>query len=216
MGWASGERDRILDCLACTAAPPHARRAAGALPWWRKSPIGRRPVGGALAPVADHGLGSWGRSRSGVWGFRRGLSGAWQARKGDRVGEKRCSGLDLLGCDPSSGYVARGVKWRELKLAYRSLRLRDGLRARPSSSPWVSRILGAPPLVAPARVIPGRTLLEGGGRVGSRTSPLNYKLRLFAGGGGLQECLFPYRGRRGWCHRESARRGGPAGNPRGG
>ena len=91
-------------------------------------------MGGALAPVADHGLGSWGRSRSGVWGFRSGLSGAWQARKGDRVGEKRCSGLDLLGCDPGSGYAARGVKWRELKLAYRSLRLRDDLRARPSSS----------------------------------------------------------------------------------
>ena len=154
LGWASGERNRSLDCLPC--------KADGALPWLRKFPIGRRPVGGALAPVADHGLGSWGRSRSGVWGFRRGLSGAWQARKGDRVGEKRCSGLDLLGCDPSSGYVARGVKWRQLKLAYRSLQIRDDLRAKPSSSLWVSRILGAPPLGAPARVIPGRTLLEGG------------------------------------------------------
>jgi hypothetical protein len=196
MGWASGEGNRSLDCLPCEAAPLHARRADGALPWLRKSPIGRRPVGGALAPVADHGLGSWGKSRSGVWGFRRGLSGAWQARKGDHVGEKRCSGLDLLGCDPSSGYAARGVRWRQLKLAYRSLRLRDGLRARPSSSliefSFDSRILSAPPLGAPARVIPGRTLLEGGGRVGSRASPLNYKLRLFAGGGCLLECLFPY------------------------
>ena len=196
MGWASGEGNRSLDCLPCKAAPLHACRADSALPWLRKFPIRRRPVGGALAPVADHDLGSWGRTRSGVWGFRRGLSGAWQAREGDHVGEKRCSGLDLLGCDPSSGYVARGVKWRKLKLAYRSLRLRDDLRAKPSSSLWVSRILGAPPLVAPARVIPGRTLLEGGGRVGSWASPLNYKLRLFSGGGGLQECLFPYRGHR--------------------
>jgi hypothetical protein len=192
MGWASGEGNCSLDCLPCEAAPLHACRADGALPWLRKFPIGRRPVGGALAPVADHGLGSWGRTRSGVWRFRRGLSGAWQARKGDRVGEKRCSGLDLLGCDSSSGYAARGVKWRKLKLAYRSLQIRDDLRAKPSSSLWVSRILGAPPLVAPARVIPGRTLFEGGGRVGSRASPLNYKLRLFSGGGGLQECLFPY------------------------
>ena len=157
--WASGEGNWSLDCAAYTAD--------GALPCLRKFPIGRRPVGGALAPVADHGLGSWGRTRSGVWGFRRGLSGAWQARKGNRVGEKRCSGLDLLGCDSSSGYVARGVKWRELKLAYRSLQIRDGLRARPSSSPWVSHILGAPPLVAPARVIPGRTLW----RVGDGLAP---------------------------------------------
>ena len=33
------------------------------------------------------------------------------------------------------------------------------------------RIVGAPPLCTPARVIPGRTLLEGEGRVGDRASP---------------------------------------------
>jgi hypothetical protein len=34
------------------------------------TPTGRRPVGGALAPVADHRLGIWGLIRSGVCGSR--------------------------------------------------------------------------------------------------------------------------------------------------
>jgi hypothetical protein len=109
--------------------------------------------------------------RVGCLGFTHGLSGAWQVRTGDHVWEKRCSGLDLLGCDPGSGYAARDFNTRETELAYRSLPLRDGVRAAPSSSPVVCRIVGAPPLCAPARVIPGRTLWEGEGRVGSRASP---------------------------------------------
>jgi hypothetical protein len=56
-------------------------------------------------------------------------------------------------------------------MACGSLQLRDGVRAAPSRSLVVCRIVGAPPLCAPARVIPGRTLLEGEGRVGSRASP---------------------------------------------
>jgi hypothetical protein len=66
----------------------------------------RRPVGGALAPVAavtsSHKV-----CRSGVCGLTSRLSGAWQVRNGDHVWEKRCSGLDLLCCDPGSGYVAQ-------------------------------------------------------------------------------------------------------------
>jgi len=80
---------------------------------------------------------------------------AWQKRKGDHVWEKRCSGLDLLGCDPGSGYAARGFNTRETELASRSLLLRDDVRAASPSSPVVCRIVGAPPLCAPARVLPG-------------------------------------------------------------
>ena len=143
------------------------------------SPTGRRPVGGAFAPVADLNPGISGWIGSGVWGFTHRLSGAWQGRNGDHVSGKGCSGLDLLGCDPGSGYAARGFNTRETELAYRSLLLRDDARAASSSSPVVCRIVGAPPLGAPARVFPGRTLVEGEGRVGSRASPQVQSTPLF-------------------------------------
>ncbi len=133
-------------------------------------PTGRRPVGGALAPVAAVTSSHQGLPVGCLW-FTHDLSGAWQGRNGDHVSGKRCSGLDLLGCDPSSGTAVRGFNTGETELAYRSLLLRDGIRAVPSSSPFVCRIVGAPPLCAPARVLPGRTLVEGEGRVGSRASP---------------------------------------------
>jgi hypothetical protein len=51
-------------------------------------------------------------------------------------------------------------------------------------------MLGAPPLCAPARVIPGRTLL--GVKVGSAPIPsLNFKLRPEAVGGGSAEVPLP-------------------------
>ena len=134
------------------------------------SPTGRRPVGGALAPVADLSLGIWDSIGSGVvvhaspvWG----LAGkAWRSRLGEEM-----LGLDLLGCDPGPGTAARVFNTRETEVAYGSLRLRDGVRAASPSSPVVCRIVGAPPLCAPAWVIPGRTLWEGEGRAGSRASP---------------------------------------------
>lgn len=140
-------------------------------------PAERRPVRGALAPVAAATSSHQGLPVGCLW-FTHDLSTAaqkpsawaWQGRKGDHVWEKRCSRLDLLGCDPDSGYAARGVNTRETELAYLSLRLRDDARAPSSSSPVVCRIVGAPPLCAPARVLPGRTLVEGEVRVGSRAS----------------------------------------------
>ena len=134
------------------------------------SPTGRRPVGGALAPVAAVTSSHQGLPVGCLW-FTHALSGACQGRKGDHVWEKRCSGLDLIGCDHSSGTAARGFNTRETELASRSLLLRDDARAASPSSPVLCRIVGAPPLCAPARVFPGRTLLEGKGRVGSRASP---------------------------------------------
>ena len=89
----------------------------------------------------------------------------------DHVSGKRCSGLDLLGCDPGPGYAARDFKTRESVVAYGLSHRRDGVRAAPSSSPVVCRIVGAPPLCAPARMISGRTLWEEEVRVGSRASP---------------------------------------------
>ena len=127
-------------------------------------------MGGAFAPVAAVTSSHLELPVGCLW-FTHDLSWAWQGREGDHVWEKRCSWLDLLGCDPGSGYVARGVNTRETGLAYRSVRLRDDVRAASSSSPLVCRIVGAPPLCPPARVIPGRTLLEGEGRVGYRASP---------------------------------------------
>ena len=138
----------------------------------------RRPVGGALAPVAAVTC-SHQDCRSGVCGYMRRLSGAWQTRNRDYVSEKRCSRLGLIGCDPDSGYAAQDLRTRETELAYGSLLLRVGVRATPSSSPVVCRIVSAPPLRAPARVTPGRTLVEGEGRVGSRASPQLQSTPLF-------------------------------------
>jgi hypothetical protein len=140
----------------------------------------KAPRGGRLSTGRGSSPGIWGSIGSGVCGFTHDLSGAWQGRNGNHVWEKRCSGLDLLGCDPGSGYAARGFNTRETELAYRSPRLRDDARAASPSSPCVCRIVGAPPLCAPARVIPGRTLLEGEGRVGSRASPQLQSTPLFS------------------------------------
>ena len=96
-------------------------------------PFKRRPVGGALAPVAAS-TSSHKVCRSGVCGCTDHLSGAWQERNRDHVWEKRCSRLDLLGCDLGSGYAAQDLRMLEPELAYCSLRLRDGIRAMTSHS----------------------------------------------------------------------------------
>jgi len=121
--------------------------------------------GGALAPVAAVSSSHQGLP-VGCLSFTHDLSWACQGRNGDHVWEKRCSGLDLLSCDYAPGYAALRFNTRESEVAYRSLLLRDGVRAAPLSSPVVCRIVGAPPLCAPARLIPDRTLWEGEGRAG--------------------------------------------------
>jgi hypothetical protein len=137
----------------------------------RVIPNRRRPVQERLSTGCRPSPWHVGSDQVGCLCFNIVLSGAWQARNGDHVWEKRCSGLDLFGCDPGPGYAAQDFNTRETELAYRSLRLQDGARAAPSRSPVVCRIVGAPPLCTPARVIPGRTLLEGEGLVGCRSSP---------------------------------------------
>ena len=89
-------------------------------------------MGGALAPVAAV-ISSHQELPVGCLGFTHDLSGAWQGRNGDHVCEKRCSELDLLDCDPGSGYAARGFNTRESEVAYGS-RLNGGVRAAPSRS----------------------------------------------------------------------------------
>ena len=118
-----------------------------------------------------------------VWG----LTG----KDGDHVWKTRCSELDLLGCDPDSGYAALRFSTRESDVACRSVRLRDGVRATPSRSPGVCRIVGSPPLRAPARLIPGRILLGVRDRHCSRP-PLNFKVRAFCRVARLGRFPFPY------------------------
>ncbi len=137
-------------------------------------------MGGRLSTGCGSEPWHLGLDRVGCLWFTRCLSGAWQGRKGDHVWEKRCSGLDLLGCDPGSGYAALRFNTRESEVACGSLLLRDDARATSPSSPVVCRIVGAPPLCAPARVIPGRTLWEGEGRVGSRAPPSTSKYAFWA------------------------------------
>jgi hypothetical protein len=100
---------------------------------WRAEAAKGAPCRGALAPVAAVTSSHQALPVGCLW-FTHGLSGAWQERKGDHVWEKRCSGLDLLGCDPGSGYAAQDLRTRETEVAYCSVRLRDGVRAAPSRS----------------------------------------------------------------------------------
>ena len=97
-------------------------------------------MGGAFAPVATVNSSHQELPVGCLW-FTDALSGAWQGRTGDHVWEKRCSRLDLLGCDPGSGYAARGFNTRKRELAYGSLRLRDDARAASSRSRlWVASL----------------------------------------------------------------------------
>jgi len=59
-----------------------------------------------------------------VWG----LAG----KETDHVWEKRCSGLDLLGCDPGPGYAAQDFNTRDSELAYGSLQHLTGVLATPA------------------------------------------------------------------------------------
>ena len=97
-------------------------------------PNGKAPRRGRLG--TSRGSSPWhlGPDPIGCLGFTHRLSGAWQARTGDHVRGKRRSKLDLLACDPDSGYAAQDSRTRESDLAYRSLRLRDGVLATPSRS----------------------------------------------------------------------------------
>ena len=132
-----------------------------------RTPTGRRPVGGALAPVAAVTSSHQGLPVGCLW-FTHDLSGAWQGRNGDHVWEKRCSRLDLLGCDPGPG-TAPGVSPRG-KQNWRLALCSYGMTLAPRHRVHLNQTL-APPLCAPARVLPGRTLVEGEGRVGFRASP---------------------------------------------
>ena len=161
-------------------------------------PTGRRPVGGALAPVAAVTSLHQGLPVGCLW-FTHDLSTAaqkpsawaWQGRKGDHVWEKRCSGLDLLGCDPGSGTTAQDLRTRETELAYRSLPLRDDARAAsPSSLLCVASLAH---LRCAHRLRCSLAGLWWRVRVGLAPGPpLNFKVRPFSAGGGPLECLFPY------------------------
>ena len=130
------------------------------------APWGRRPVGGALAPVADHRLGIWGLVRSGVWNSRMACLGL-AGKEGITLERRDARGLTFSAATPAR-VMQPGISKRGKQNWHMAQPLRDGVRAAPS------RILQSPitpPLRPPARAIPGRTLLEGKAQVGSRASP---------------------------------------------
>ena len=162
------------------------------------TPTGRRPVGGALAPVAAVTSSHQGLPVGCLW-FTHDLSTAaqkpsawaWEGRKGDHVWEKRCSGLDLLGCDPGSGTTAQDLRTREAELAYRSQLLR--LTFAPRHRVQRLCVASLAHLRCAHRLGCSLVGLWWRVRVGlAPGSPLNFKVRPFSAGGGLQECLFPY------------------------
>ena len=137
----------------------------------RRHPSKWRPVAGALSPVADGHLGSWGALRSGACGstISMGLT-TWLSPCRVPAGiewpsdgtEQRCSRLGLISCSLRLGYAAQVWTVGSLLVAYDSSS--TGWRSRRAVEDkvcaGVRRISSAPPLCAPARVIPGRTLLE--------------------------------------------------------
>ena len=134
---------------------------------------------GALAPVARFTAGISRSTWSGVWWNHDSPVWGLAGKENDHGSGERCSGLDLISGDRGPGYAARGINNRGIRSGVSLLRLRGDVLATSPSSPWVSRISSAPPLCAPARVIPGRTLL--GVKVGFAPVPsLNFKLRRLA------------------------------------
>ncbi len=130
-------------------------------------------MGGALAPVADHRLGIWGLIGSGVCGSR--ITCLGPGRKGMEItsGRRDARSLTFSVVIPARAMQPKieergNQKWRmalcPCGMAF-SLRHRVHLVVQ---QPFESL---APPRCTPARVIPGRTLWEGEGRVGSRASP---------------------------------------------
>lgn len=96
----------------------------------------RRPVSGALAPVARFTAGMSRSTWSGVcrthdlpvWG----LAG----KESDHGSGERCSGLDLISGDRGPGYAARGINNRGIRRGVLLLRLRGDVRATSPSSLW--------------------------------------------------------------------------------
>jgi hypothetical protein len=91
-------------------------------------------VGGALAPVADHNPGISGSIGSGVWGSR--MACLEPGRQGVEItsGRRDARGLTFSVVIPARVMQPGGFNRRESELAYRSLRLRDGVRATPPRS----------------------------------------------------------------------------------
>ena len=154
------------------------------------TPIGRRPVGGALAPVADLSLGIWGSIGSGVCGSRVACLGP--GRKGMEItfGRRDAQGL-TFSVVISARVMQPGVSTRgkqNWRIALCGYGLTFTQRQRVHGSGFIqshlrcAHRLGCSLAGLCWRVGPG--LASG--------PPLKFKVRPFSSGGGPLECLFPY------------------------
>lgn len=121
-------------------------------------PWGRRPMGGAFAPVASGHPGISG-ALGRVSGFPRStcLGPGRQGNGHDAV--ERCSRLDLLSCDRGPGYAARGVNGRDSAMACGSTQ--SGWRSRCATEVMIQDCTS---FAGTGSGEPGRTLV--GGAVG--------------------------------------------------
>jgi hypothetical protein len=148
-------------------------------------------VGGALAPVADLSLGIWGSIGSGVCGSRVACLGP--GRKGMEItsGRRDAQGLTFSVVIPARvmqpGVSTRGKQnWRIALCGYgMTLALRHRVHLLCVAS--LAHLRCAHRLGCSLAGLCWRV------RVGLAPGPpLKFKVRLFSGGGGPLECLFPY------------------------
>ena len=97
----------------------------------------RRPVGGALAPVARFTAGISRSTWSGVCGVHDSPVGGLAGKESGHVSAERCSELDLSSCDRGQGYTAQGIHNCGFQSGVLLLRLRGDVRATSPSSLWV-------------------------------------------------------------------------------
>ena len=157
------------------------------IPW----PTGRRPVGGALAPVADHRLGIWGLIGSGVSGSRMTCLGP--RRKGREItpGRRGARGLTCSVVIPARVMQPKieergNQKWRLALCCYR-MAFAPRHRVHRLCVASLAHLRCAHRLGCSLAGLCWRV------RVGLAPGPpLNFKVRPFSAGGGPLECLFPY------------------------
>jgi hypothetical protein len=123
-------------------------------------------VRGAFAPVADHRLGIWDLTRSGASDSHMVRLGPGGKGMGTTSQRRDAQGLTLSAVISDQamqpGVSTRGKQnWRLALCVYG---MTFALRHRVHLAVGQPLQSLAPPLCAPARVIPGRTLLEGEGR----------------------------------------------------
>jgi hypothetical protein len=155
------------------------------------SPAGRRPVGGALAPVADLNLGIWGSIGSGVCFSRIARLGPDREGMGITSPGRDARGLTFSAVIPARvmqpGDSTRGKQnWRLALCGY-------GMTLAPRHRVHLLCVASLAHLRCAHRLGCSLAGLWWRARVGLAPGPpLKFKLRRFSADGGPLECLFPY------------------------